>query len=919
MVQDDNGFLWVATDNGVSRFDGKRFVNYNTKNGLPSNDAINVIKQKDGTIWVNTYKQPPSYFDEKLNRFVCLDFDKHVKELSTALFQDIYAVNKNDLFFHNYIGSFIFSKGKIIDKVKINENEKANDVNKLYFKNELVNIKTREVFVNDKKNKSIDFYKNSQFLGSVQYVDANNSFIQYFDNYGIYRYSDKEITQIKINKLHPLQYDIQKLTVPENIKWLKLSSDKLSLMSKSGTIYIYDEKNLKLLSTIPNEFNVNTAYVDSKNNIWVATVNNGLMCYTDQTIKKEHYSTGVISNFLSAKVSDDGSVYAGNYQGEIYVKKGKTETKYNFSTLKDNTIWIRNFHFFPGKTIIVSDEGILINLKKKLNFYTKTNRRQNVKTSLKLNENELILGGTAGLVKYNVNTDHYEFLNFSQERILNLKRDDDHSFYFSAIDGLYRYDLSKNKYQLIVPNHLFQNDTIEHFEPVSKSRMWISTYKGNLYLLENNTIKKEFINDKRIPNNISKLLNINTQLWMGSKSGIFILNYANLEKVSLSKLTTSDGLTSNVVNFLDLKKDTVYAATDNGVSKIPSQIIQKELQLQPKIISIKINEKTVALDSTYQLKSDQNNISLELAGVDITGHFKNFQYAVNKDKFSDIEGNFLNLQLNSGVNKIEIRVVDENNKIYQNAIKLTFEIETPFYKTIWFWILVSVLTSTLIYYSINREKSMQQKRKFNHETDLHNQREKITADLHDDLGASLSSLQINSAVAQKVLDKNPTEAKKILNKIETQAKSISENIGDIIWSLKPHQDEFMTLSTRIKKITSEILGSSNIRYEILIDIIIDSEITDFSARKNLILICKEALNNILKHSQANEVCLILQKSKEHYILEIEDDGIGFTELEKRGNGVSNMRRRTEELGGKFQIYKGIGTKLIFSIPIIRET
>ena len=918
-MQDDSGFLWVATDNGVSRFDGKRFVNYNTKNGLPSNDAINVIKQNDGTIWVNCYKQPPSYFDEKLNRFISLDYDQHVKELSTALFQDIYSVNKNDLFFHNYIGSFIFSKGKIIDKIKISDAEKEKFIIKLYFKNELVNLHPKLVFSNGQRTKIIDFYKNSQFLGSIKYENLSSTFIQSFDNYGIYRFFGKEITQIKIKNLHPLQYEIQKLTVPENINWLKLSSHKLSVMSKSGTIYIYDEKDLKLLSTIPNKYNVNTAYVDSKNNIWVATVNNGLMGYTNQPIKKEHYSEGVISNFLSAKVSDDGSVYAGNYQGEIYVKKGKTETKYNFSDLKDNNIWIRNLHFFPGKTIVVSDEGILINFKKKLSFYTKSNRRQNVKTSLKLNENELILGGTAGLVKYNVNSEQYEFLNFSKERILNLKREDDHSFYFSAIDGLFRYDLINNKYQLIVPNDLFQNDNIEHFEPISKSRMWISTYKGNLYLLENNKIKKEFINDKRIPNNISKLLNINTQLWMGSKSGIFILNYSNLEKVSLSKLTNSDGLTSNVVNFLYLKKDTVYAATDNGVSKIPSQIIQKEHQLQPKIISIKINEKIVALNSIYQLKSDQNNISLELAGVDITGHFKNFQYSVNKDKFSDIEGNFLNLQLNSGVNKIQIRVVDENNKIYQNAINLTFEIETPFYKTIWFWILLSALTSTLIYYIINREKSMQQKRKFNHETDLHNQREKITADLHDDLGASLSSLQINSAVAQKVLDKNPSEAKKILNKIEAQAKSISENIGDIIWSLKPHQDEFMTLSTRIKKITSEILGSSNIRYEILIDNSIDSEITDFSARKNLILICKEALNNILKHSQANEVCLLLQKSKEHYILEIQDDGIGFTELEKRGNGVSNMRRRTEELGGKFQIYKGIGTKLIFSIPIIRET
>lgn len=364
--------------------------------------------------------------------------------------------------------------------------------------------------------------------------------------------------------------------------------------------------------------------MDQQNNVWVATVNNGLMYYTKQTIKKENFSKDVISNFLSAKISEDGRLYAGNYQGEIYVKKGKSERKYNFGASKNNNIWIRNIHFFPNKTIVVSDVGILVNFTKKKGFYNHVNQRINIKSSVKLNENELILGSIQGLIKYNVSSDQYDILNFSKERILNLKRINDTSFYFSANEGLYQYDLTSNKYHLILSNNLFKNDKIQHFETISDSKIWVSTYKGNLFLIEKNKIKKEFINDERIPINISKLLNIDHQLWIASKSGIQILDYTNLEKSIITKLSTSDGLTSNVVNYLDFKKDTIYAATDEGVSKIPYPNIRRLQNINPRVISIKINEKIVPLNSKYLLKSNQNNISLELAGVDITGHFKNF-------------------------------------------------------------------------------------------------------------------------------------------------------------------------------------------------------------------------------------------------------------------------------------------------------
>ena len=917
-MQDDQGFLWVATDNGVSRFDGKRFVNYSTKNGLPSTDAIHVIKQNDGTIWVNCYKQPPSYFDEKLNRFICLDDDKEVAEISNALFNDIYSVNKNDLFFHNYIGSFIFSKGRIINKVKITEKDNQKSINKLYLKNEQVNLINTDRFVSGAKKKATDLYQNTSYLGSIFFDDYSGPYLQYYNNNALYRFSERDVTQVKINNLRPLNYNLIKFKVPETIKWFKFSSEKLAVISTTGSVYIYDEKSLKLLSTIKNESNVNTAYIDDHNNVWVATVNNGLMYYTNQTIKKESYSKAVISNFLCAKVSEDGALYAGNYQGEIYVKKDKTETKFNFGGAKNNNIWIRNIHFFPKKNIVVSDLGILINFNRSISFFNKSSQRLNIKSSIKLNENELILGSIQGLIKYNVNSEKYEILNFSTERILNLKRIDDISFYFSANDGLYKYDLVTNKYQLVLANSLYKNDKIQHFELTDDSNIWISTYKGNLFLIENNKIKKEFINDDRIPINISKLLNIKNQLWLASKSGVIILDYTDLENCTISKLTTSDGLTSNVINYLNYEKDTIYAATDEGVSKIPYPYIRKLADIKPAVIAIKINEKTVPLMANYLLKSNQNNISLELAGVDLTGHFKNFQYAINKNKFSDLEGNFLNLQLNSGVNTIKIRAVDVNNKIDDKAIQLTFEIKTPFYKSIWFWMIVSTFISALIFYGINRRKLLEQKRVYQHEIELQNQRQKITADLHDDLGASLSSLQINSAVAQKLLDKNPAETKKILQKIEGQAKTISENIGDIIWSLKPSKDEFMSLSTRIKKTTSEILGSADIHYEILIDGSIDTEITDFSVRKNIILICKEALNNILKHSKAREVCVLLQKSEEYYLLEIEDDGIGFSEEQKKGNGLTNMKRRVLELGGKIEITSTEGTSLKVKLPRFRE-
>ena len=69
-IEDNRGFLWVATDAGIARFDGKHFQVFTIKDGLPDNEVLAVVKEKNGRIWVNCFKQSPAYFDEVKNRFI---------------------------------------------------------------------------------------------------------------------------------------------------------------------------------------------------------------------------------------------------------------------------------------------------------------------------------------------------------------------------------------------------------------------------------------------------------------------------------------------------------------------------------------------------------------------------------------------------------------------------------------------------------------------------------------------------------------------------------------------------------------------------------------------------------------------------------------------------------------------------------
>ena len=205
------------------------------------------------------------------------------------------------------------------------------------------------------------------------------------------------------------------------------------------------------------------------------------------------------------------------------------------------------------------------------------------------------------------------------------------------------------------------------------------------------------------------------------------------------------------------------------------------------------------------------------------------------------------------------------------------------------------------------------------QSELNQQREMISADLHDDLGASLSSIHLNASMVQKTLHYDIVNAESALKNVVRDLKLVIENMGDIIWAINPDRKAHKSISGQLKDFYFDLMDGYGIQCNYHIDQTLEAQITNIDARKNLLLIAKEAINNILKHAEATRIDVFFNEQNKMVLLEIQDNGIGMKETEKTfsGNGLQNMKNRTEKINGEFKIKSelGIGTTISCLVPL----
>lgn len=195
-------------------------------------------------------------------------------------------------------------------------------------------------------------------------------------------------------------------------------------------------------------------------------------------------------------------------------------------------------------------------------------------------------------------------------------------------------------------------------------------------------------------------------------------------------------------------------------------------------------------------------------------------------------------------------------------------------------------------------------------------RHKISQDLHDDIGASISSLQIYGAVAAQSLQSNPVKAEEMLQKINQQSKEVLDNMSDIVWSMKTNNTGGTSLETKIKNYAAELLQDKQIELSCVIQPEAETALESMQARKNILLIIREILNNTVKYSNAAKAMLHIYLQDRNWVMEIADNGVGFnTKLKTNGNGLKNINERCKELKGIYTLHAEKGTHYLFIFPL----
>ncbi|HPG11896.1 MAG TPA: histidine kinase [Chitinophagaceae bacterium] len=197
-------------------------------------------------------------------------------------------------------------------------------------------------------------------------------------------------------------------------------------------------------------------------------------------------------------------------------------------------------------------------------------------------------------------------------------------------------------------------------------------------------------------------------------------------------------------------------------------------------------------------------------------------------------------------------------------------------------------------------------------------RNRIAGDLHDDIGSTLSSIDISSRIALVKKD-DPVVVSEQLTKIRQHARKTMDSMSDIVWSINPGNDNMESMLARMQEFAAELCEPQQIelRFEPVINA--HAIVLDADKRKNIFLVFKEAVNNALKYSQCNLLGVMFSKTNtDQLLMRITDNGKGFDEEQiKKGNGLENMRSRAKHLGGQLSITSiaGKGTAIELLCPL----
>jgi signal transduction histidine kinase/ligand-binding sensor domain-containing protein len=314
--------------------------------------------------------------------------------------------------------------------------------------------------------------------------------------------------------------------------------------------------------------------------------------------------------------------------------------------------------------------------------------------------------------------------------------------------------------------------------------------------------------------------------------------------------------------------------------------------------------------------------SLNLAAPD-KGHFK-FRLKEHEKEWRDSPWNIRTAhytRVPPGNYEFEVTACNEDGVWNEKGSTLRVEVLPPFWSTWWFRTIVVVCLVGMIVGSVHYVSTQRLQRQvaaLRQQEALEKERARIARDLHDQLGANLTRVALLGELAESDKD-SPQEVEAHARQISQTARDTTHSLDEIVWTVNPSNDTLDGLVNYVCKYAQEYLAVAGLKYRLEVPAQLPGTPISPELRHNIFLASKEAITNIVRHARATAVSVRLRLEPESFSLEIEDNGKGLAGLDenKGRNGLRNMRKRLEDVGGEFSISAAPegGTRVKLTAPL----
>ncbi len=451
------------------------------------------------------------------------------------------------------------------------------------------------------------------------------------------------------------------------------------------------------------------------------------------------------------------------------------------------------------------------------------------------------------------------------------------------------------------------------------------------YITKSITLKNE-LNDKRgIATANGDLALINKGLGEYDKA-IFYLNDAVLSFHELKLIPDEAKADMELAKIYVLKNDGGQAAQYFETAK------NLAIQLKDSTLVIAVDAEIIATQNsiTLQKKAEQklmvnlqNSIEMEDKSKELSSYQYLADYYTNKKEFEKAleytnKLHQVNDSLRSRDVQLQIKKMEEQfnfEKKEKEIVLLKKDKELNLVslqnqKSFQYGAIIFLAMLLIIgFLAINRYRVVQRAKRL---IDMEKMRNTIARDLHDDIGSTLTSINILSKVALQQQATGDTMMGANMQKIKDRSSAIMESMSDIVWAINPQNDTFEQMIFRMKEFTAEILEPLNINYTFKETGNFSSIKFDIKKRKEFYLLFKEVVNNAAKYSKCNNLHIKLELDTLLLNLTVTDDGIGFNkQVVKSGNGLGNINDRAAAMGATIKIETAIGkgASIALDVPI----